>query len=229
MTSPEERLQDVRRRIDEACGRSGRDPASVTLVAVAKTFPAERVREMLACGQTVFGESRVQEALEKIPAVGEGARWHLVGHLQRNKARHAVGTFELIHSVDGEPLARELDRRAAATGVRQSILLQVNVSDEASKHGVPVGDAEALLAVVSRLEHLEPRGLMTIPPWSEDPEASRPWLTRLRALRDRLRERSGLALPDLSMGMTGDFEVAVEEGATLVRIGTALFGERLQG
>ena len=228
MSSPEERLQDVRRRIDEACARAGRDAASVTLVAIAKTFPADRVRDLLACGQSLFGESRVQEALEKIPAVGEGARWHLVGHLQRNKARHAVGVFELIHSVDSEALARELDRRAAAAGIRQAILLQVNVSGEESKHGVPESGAEGLLETVSGLEHLDPRGLMTIPPWSEDPERSRPWLVRLRELRDRLRGPTGLDLPELSMGMTDDFEVAVEEGATLVRIGTALFGKRLQ-
>jgi pyridoxal phosphate enzyme (YggS family) len=228
MSSPEERLRHVRDRIGEACLRAGRDPDSVVLVAVAKTFPADRVREMLACGQTVFGESRVQEALEKIPAVGEGARWQLVGHLQRNKARHAVGTFELIHSVDGEALARELDRRAAAAGIRQAILLQVNLAEEATKHGVHETEAEALLELVSGLEHLDPRGLMTIPPWAEDAEASRPWLARLRELRDRLRESTGLDLPELSMGMTDDFEVAVEEGATLVRIGTALFGDRLE-
>jgi pyridoxal phosphate enzyme (YggS family) len=228
MSSPQERFRGVRHRIAEACRRAGREPDSVTLVAVAKTFPADRVRELLACGQTVFGESRVQEALGKIPLVGEGARWHLVGHLQRNKARHAVGAFELIHSVDGEPLARELDRRAAAAGIRQSILLQVNLAEEPTKHGVHETEAEALLEVVSGLDHLDLRGLMTIPPWADSAEESRPWLARLRELRDRLRERSRHGLPELSMGMTDDFEVAVEEGATLVRIGTALFGERLE-
>jgi len=228
MSSPEERLIDVRRRIAEACARVGRASDSVSLVAIAKTFPADRVRELLMCGQTVFGESRVQEALGKIPAVGEGARWHLVGHLQRNKARHAVGVFELIHSVDGEPLARELDRRAAAAGVRQPILLQVNLSEEPTKHGPDPTGARPLLEVVSGLDHLDPRGLMTIPPPVDRAEQARPWFTRLRELRDSLRESSGLDLPELSMGMTGDFEVAVEEGATLVRIGTALFGERLQ-
>ena len=227
MSSPEARLRDVRRRIAEACARAGRAPDSVSLVAIAKTFPADRVRELLACGQTLFGESRVQEALGKISDVGEGARWHLVGHLQRNKARHAAGAFELIHSVDGEALARELDRRAAAAGIRQAILLQVNLSEEPTKHGLDQGGARPLLEVVAALDHLDPRGLMTIPPPADRAEESRPWFARLRELRDLLCESSGLELPELSMGMTGDFEVAVEEGATLVRVGTALFGERL--
>jgi pyridoxal phosphate enzyme (YggS family) len=219
-------LEDVRRRIGDACARAGRDTASVALVAVSKTFPAERVRDLLECGHDLFGENRVQEALEKIPRVGPGARWHLVGHLQRNKARHAVGTFELIHSVDDLDLARELDRRAAAAGIVQAALVQVNVSREETKSGAGEDAALPLLEAAACLPNLKIRGLMTIPPPVEDPEDARPWFARLRDLRDRAERRLGLELPDLSMGMSDDFEVAVEEGATLVRVGRALFGAR---
>ncbi len=219
-------LEDVRRRIASACSRAGRDAASVALVAVSKTFPAERVRELLACGHDLFGENRVQEALEKIPLVGAGARWHLVGHLQGNKARHAVGAFELIHSVDGLDLARELARRAAARGTVQPVLVQVNLSREATKSGAGEDAALPLLEAAAALPDLEVRGLMTIPPPVEDPEASRPWFALLRELRDRAETRLGRKLPELSMGMSDDFEVAVEEGATIVRIGRALFGAR---
>jgi pyridoxal phosphate enzyme (YggS family) len=219
-------LERVGRRIAAACARSGRDPSSVRLVAVSKAFPAERVREALACGQTLFGENRVQEALAKIPEVGEGAVWHLIGHLQRNKARHAVGAFELIHGVDSAGLARELDRRAAAAGLRQAILLQLNLSAELTKAGAPEDDLDSLLDTVDGLAHLELRGLMTIPPPVEKPEASRRWFARLREMGERAAQRLGRPLPELSMGMSGDFEVAIEEGATLVRVGRAVFGER---
>jgi pyridoxal phosphate enzyme (YggS family) len=223
---PAETLQNVRRRIAGACERSGREPDSVSLVAISKTFPAERVREMVACGHDLFGENRVQEALAKIPEVGAGARWHLVGHLQRNKARHSIGVFELIHSVDGLELARELDKRAAAAGVTQPILVQANLSSEETKHGVEGDRIDLLIDGILELGHLDLKGLMTIPPWPEDPEESRPWYVALRELRDRLATRTGRALAELSMGMTDDFEVAVEEGATLVRVGRALFGRR---
>jgi hypothetical protein len=198
----------------------------VALVAVSKTFPAERVRELLSCGHALFGENRVQEAIEKIPQVGPGATWHLVGHLQRNKARHAVGVFELIHSVDDLELARELDRRAAARGIVQPVLVQVNLSAEATKSGAGEEAALPLLEAAAGLRNLSVRGLMTLPPPCADAEESRPWFARLRDLRDRAATRLGLRLPDLSMGMSDDFEVAVEEGATLVRVGRALFGGR---
>jgi pyridoxal phosphate enzyme (YggS family) len=219
-------LERVRERIGASCARAGRDPASVTLVAVTKTVAADRIRDALSSGQRVFGENRVQEALGKIPEVGPDARWHLVGHLQRNKARHAVGAFELIHSVDGLPLAVEIDRRAESLGIVQPVLLQVNLSLEPSKAGVEEDAAIELLEAMLRLPRLDPRGLMTIPPPVEDAEESRPWFSRLRALRDEARRRTGRDLPDLSMGMTDDFEVAIEEGATLVRVGRAIFGER---
>jgi pyridoxal phosphate enzyme (YggS family) len=219
-------LARVRERIAASCARAGREPADVTLVAVTKTVPVERILEAKALGQRVFGENRVQEAMGKIPEVGADARWHLVGHLQRNKARHAVGAFELIHSVDGMPLAVEIDRRAAAMGIVQRVLVQVNLSLEATKSGAEEGAVHALLESLLRLDHLDPRGLMTIPPAASDPEASRPWFSRLRSLRDESGERLGRKFPDLSMGMTDDFEVAIEEGATLVRVGRAIFGDR---
>jgi pyridoxal phosphate enzyme (YggS family) len=219
-------LERVRERIAASCARAGRDPAGVTLVAVTKTVPVDRILEAKARGQNVFGENRVQEALGKIHDVGPDARWHLVGHLQRNKARHAVGAFEMIHSVDGAPLAIEIDRRAAALGIVQRVLVQVNLSLEATKSGAEEDAVHALLETLLRLDHVDPRGLMTIPPAASDPEASRPWFARLRSLRDEASDRLGRDLPDLSMGMTDDFEVAIEEGATLVRVGRAIFGDR---
>lgn len=216
----------VRERMAEACARSGRETDDVRLVAVSKTFPAERVRELIGCGQTLFGENRVQEALGKIPEVGAGAVWHLIGHLQRNKARQAVGEFELIHGVDGAALAGELDRRSAARGMKQAVLVQVNLAVEETKFGVREAELPSLIEAVEELPALEQRGLMTIPPPVEKPESSRRWFARLRELGEDVGRRLGRPLPELSMGMTGDFEVAIEEGATLVRIGRAIFGER---
>jgi len=226
MTAVESRLREVRGRIAAACARAGRDPSTVRLVAVSKTVPAAVVREAVDAGQRLFGENRVQEALAKIGDVGGAVRWHLVGHLQRNKARHAVGTFELIHSVDDAELAREIDRRAAAAGVVQAVLVQANLAGEETKSGAGEADLLPLLDLAASLPALDLRGLMTLPPPSEDPEASRGWFRRLRALRDLGEARIGRALPELSMGMTEDFEVAVEEGATLVRVGRAIFGKR---
>ena len=220
-------LERILGRIDSACDRSGRARGSARLVAVSKTFPAERVRAALAAGQVDFGENRVQEALAKIDEVGPGPRWHLIGSLQRNKARHVVGRFALVHSVDGEALARELDRRAAAAGAVQPVLIQVNQAGEATKSGVAPDRLSALVDFVVGSEALDLRGLMSVPPPADRPEDSRRWFVALRALRDREATRTGRALPELSMGMSDDFEVAVEEGATLVRVGRALFGERL--
>jgi len=220
------RLARVNERIAAACRRRGRDPASVRLVVVSKTVPVERIRPLLEQGHTLFGENRVQEALAKMPRLPE-ARWHLVGHLQRNKARHAVGVFELIHGVDGWKLAHELDRRAAAAGIRKAILVDVNLAREETKFGVSEDDLADLLDGIVGLENVELLGLMTVPPAPEgSAEESRAWFVRLRELRDREAARLGLSLPELSMGMTDDFEVAVEEGATLVRVGRAVLGER---
>jgi pyridoxal phosphate enzyme (YggS family) len=219
-------LSGVLERIGAACHRVGRDPSEVTLVAVSKTFPAGRVREILDRGHDVFGENLVQEAIRKMDEVGPGPRWHLIGHLQRNKVRHVVGRFDLIHSLDGLALARELEKRAAAAGTVQPVLIQVNQAGEETKHGVPPARLPDLAAAVLELGHLELRGLMSIPPPVVEAEESRPWFAALRTDRDDLAGRLGVSLPDLSMGMTDDFEIAVEEGATLVRVGRAVFGER---
>jgi len=221
-----ERLAGVRARIGAACERVRRDPREVRLVAVTKGFPAAAVRELLDCGHTLFGENRVQEAQEKIPAVGPGARWHLVGTLQRNKARHAVGRFELIHSVDSAALGLELDRRAAAAGRVQAVLVQLELAGEATKSGVGPDELGPLLDALAGLGHLDVAGLMTVPPPAAQPEDSRRWFARLRELGQRAARHLGRPLPELSMGMSDDFEVAVEEGATLVRVGRAIFGPR---
>ena len=226
MTPLSRRLREVQDRIAAACARGGRDPSTVRLVAVSKTIPAGTVREAAAAGQTIFGENRVQEALAKMPEVGAPVRWHLVGHLQRNKARQAVGAFELIHSVDDAELAAELDRRAAAAGIVQAVLVQANLAEEATKSGVDGAGLIPLLEAVASRPSLDLRGLMTVPPPVSDPEESRPWFARLRELRELGSSRIGRPLPELSMGMSDDFEVAVEEGATLVRVGRAIFGDR---
>jgi pyridoxal phosphate enzyme (YggS family) len=220
-------LAVVRERIGNACARAGRDPTSVRLVAISKTFSVERIREVVEQGHTLLGENLVQEALGKIPRLGSGVTWHFVGHLQRNKARQVVGMFELIHSLDSERLAVELDRRAGSAGVRQQILVQANLSHEPTKFGVGEEHLPALLDTIAALPHLDLRGLMTIPPPVEHAEQSRGWFARMRELRDGLAANLGLPLSELSMGMTNDFEVAVEEGATLVRVGRAIFGERV--
>ncbi|WP_235879933.1 YggS family pyridoxal phosphate-dependent enzyme [Polyangium aurulentum] len=221
-----ERLHAVRASIDEATARSGRPPASVRLLAVSKSKPPEAIRAAYAAGQRDFGENYVQEMVDKARLLEDlaGIRWHFIGSLQRNKAKLAAGVAEVIHTVDREELATELDRRAAAAGRVIEVLVEVNVGGEASKSGCAPEAVGALLAAVKRAEHLRVKGLMAIPPYADDPEAARPFFTRLRALRD---EHGGPSLlPELSMGMSHDFPVAIEEGATLVRVGTAIFGER---
>ena len=210
----------IRQRISAAAERVGRDPAEVTLIAVSKAIEPESVEAALAAGQTLFGESKIQEARAKIPLISGHARWHLVGHLQTNKARDAVTLFELIHSVDSLKLAVELDKCAERAGKTQAILLEINVSGEASKFGLKPDVLESTVADINKLTRLEIQGLMTIAPFAEETERARPYFRRLRELRD------ALGLRELSMGMTHDFEVAIEEGATMVRIGTAIFGER---
>lgn len=226
MNSVGGRLAAVRARVEAACRRAGRDPAGVALVAVSKTMSAATIREAYDAGQARFGENRVQEALEKIDALGPGPEWHLIGHLQRNKARHAVGRFALIHSIDDVDLARELDRRALRLGIVQKVLVQTNLAGEASKHGADAESALPLVEEVLRLDALDLQGLMIIPPPAASPDAARPWFRRLREVRDAAAARTGRELPELSMGMTDDFEAAVEEGATIVRVGRAIFGER---
>jgi pyridoxal phosphate enzyme (YggS family) len=220
-----ERLAGVRRRIEAAAGRSGRAAGSVTLVAVSKTMPVEAVRAAVAAGATILGENRVQEARDKIEALAGAAEWHLIGHLQTNKAKLAVGLFDRIHSLDSIRLAHELERHAGEAGRRVRCLVQVNVGGEEQKNGASESEVRPLLEAASRLPHLLVEGLMAIPPFLSDPEAVRPFFRRLRVLREQLAS-DGFFLPDLSMGMTQDFEVAIEEGATLVRVGTAIFGPR---
>jgi pyridoxal phosphate enzyme (YggS family) len=223
-----ERIRQVRLRVAEAATRSGRSADDVTIIAVTKTVPAERVAMAYELGLKVFGENRVQEARAKIAALPyPPIRWHLIGHLQSNKVARAVELFDLIHSVDSIRLAEALDRSAEARGKTVPVLLQVNVSGETSKEGVSIADLPALAAEALRLPHLRVQGLMTIAPYTTQLEEVRPVFRRLRELRDELRQR----FPDsswdaLSMGMTNDFEVAIEEGATMVRIGRAIFGER---
>ncbi len=225
------RLAAVRQRIRRACERAGRDPSGVRVVGVTKGFGPEVAAAAVRAGLIDLGENRVQEARDKIPLVdrlleGSPVAWHLVGHLQRNKARWAVGLFGWIHSVDSPQLAHELSRRAVAAGRTLRVLVEVNVAGEATKHGTPPEDAVALAELVACLPGLRLEGLMTVAPQVPDPEEVR-WVFRaLRQLRDRIREECGLPVPELSMGMTDDFEVAVEEGATLVRLGRALFGDR---
>lgn len=222
-----ERVRAVRRRIEEAAAACGRDPAEIRLVAVSKTWPPQAVVAAHEAGLGVFGENYVQEARDKIAALAAlPLRWHLIGHLQANKAKVAVRLFDLIHTLDSVRLAREIDRLAARIPKVQDVLIQVSLAGEETKSGASPAEVPALLAEASRLSHLRVLGLMTIPPYFDDPERARPCFARLRALRDRLEEESGIALPELSMGMTGDFEAAIAEGATLVRIGTAIFGNR---
>jgi pyridoxal phosphate enzyme (YggS family) len=219
-------LAQVRAKIAEACRRAGRDPGEVRLVAVSKTVDLERIRAAIDAGQDLFGENYLQEARDKIAALGSQVSWHLVGHLQTNKAGGAVAFFDLIHSVDRGKLARALNAAAARLGKVQDVLIQVNLGGEDTKSGVEPAAAPELLQEVARLPHLRVLGLMSMPPWFPDPEQARPYFRALRELRDRLIPLSGLSLPELSMGMSDDFPVAVEEGATLVRVGTAIFGPR---
>ncbi|MGE4299532.1 MAG: YggS family pyridoxal phosphate-dependent enzyme [Desulfovibrionaceae bacterium] len=214
-------------QVAAAAKRSGRRAADITLLAVSKYQPAQAVAALAACGQTHFSENYIQEALEKMEELHEyELNWHFTGHLQSNKARFAVGRFSLVHTVDSFKLAQALHKRASAQGMRQAVLLQVNIGDETQKAGVAPEALPELAENVAGLSGIEVRGLMCLPPWLEDPEAVRPSFARLRRLQEDVERRMGMALPELSMGMSHDFEQAVEEGATIVRIGTALFGPR---
>ena len=226
MTQLKGNLDGVRRRIDSAGRRAGREPADVTLVAVSKTWPADVVAEVVDAGATDLGENRAQELAQKAPLfASREVRWHFIGHLQTNKVRVVVGPAAVIHSVDRYGLAEAISRRAVALGIQQDVLIEVNVSGEASKSGIEPSRCLSFAAEVATLESLNVRGLMTMAPFADDPESSRPHFNDLRELRDRLVRELPTAT-DLSMGMTRDFEVAVEEGATIVRVGEAIFGRR---
>ena len=221
-----ENLARVQECIAQAAGKSGRTADQIELVAVSKAHPAEKVQAAVEAGQTLFGESRVQEARAKIPLLPSRLRWHFIGHLQKNKIRNALSLFELFHSVDSLALAENMQRIADEDGMQPRVLLEVNVAGEASKHGfAPEAlrrDLEALLS----LGRLTIEGLMTIPPLAPEAEPSRRFFVALRELRDDLEEKFNLQLPQLSMGMSGDYAIAIEEGATMVRVGTAIFGGR---
>ena len=220
-------LQAVRHRIEAAARKAGRRGEDVVLVGVAKTQSAERVAEAIGAGLEDVGENKVQEARDKIPLVSVRARWHLVGHLQANKANHAARLFDVVHSIDTVEVLERLERGAAAAGRRITGLVQVDLASEASKSGARPEDLDALLDRAASCAAVSVQGLMILPPYDADPERSRPWFRKLRLLLEESRARHPrLALRELSMGMTEDFEVAVEEGATMVRIGRALFGER---
>lgn len=223
MAALAERLVGLRERIAAACAAAGRAATEVELLAVSKTFPAEAVAEARAAGQRLFGESRQQEAAPKIAALPDDIEWHFIGALQRNKARKVLADFACIHSVDSLRLAEYLDRVAGEEGKRPGVYLEVNVAGEDSKGGFAPAELLAAAEQLRGFTHLDLRGLMSIPPEGDD---SRRWFAATRELRDRLQASAGLALPGLSMGMSGDFEEAIAEGATIVRVGSALFGNR---
>jgi PLP dependent protein len=226
MLSIAENLERVRKQIAHAAAKAGRAIDEIELVAITKTHPAEKVREAIEAGQTLFGESRVQEARAKIPELPSNVRWHFVGHLQKNKIRHALPLFELFHGVDSLALAQEINRVAADEGMHPRVLLEVNVAGEGSKFGFSPDKLREQMEELLALPRLSILGLMCIPPIAEEAEASRKYFVQLGELRDRLKIEFRVDLAQLSMGMTQDYPVAVEEGATLVRVGTAIFGER---
>jgi len=228
MSTIAENLDRVREQIASAAANSGRSADDIALVAITKTHPAENVREAIEAGQTLFGESRVQETRVKIPELPSNIRWHFVGHLQKNKVRQALSLFEMIHSVDSLALAQDINRIAEEEGLYPRVLLQVNVAGEGSKFGFASDDLRGKMEALLALSRLSIEGLMCIPPLVAESEDARRFFVQLRELRDSLEKKFNMKLPELSMGMTQDFPIGIEEGATLVRVGTAIFGERLK-
>jgi pyridoxal phosphate enzyme (YggS family) len=226
MSSAGERLKEIHARIATAASRAGRDPADVTLLAVSKTFPAEAISELFAAGQKSFAESRQQEADGKLPLAPAGIDWHFIGHLQRNKVRKVLESFGTLHGIDSLRLAQHVSSVAGELGMCPAIYLQVNIAAEPSKYGFSPDELRSSIAELAQLPNVTIRGLMGIPPEEESPEAARRWFAALRGLRDELKGLAGAELADLSMGMSGDFEIAIEEGASIVRVGSALFGNR---
>lgn len=224
-----ERVHVVLSKIRRAAEKAGRRPDSIRLVAVTKTVPVARIQAGLEAGLTIFGENRLQEALLKIAALQQTpARWHFIGHLQRRKVKSVIGVFDLVHSVDSVELAEEINRRAAEAGIRQEVLLEVNIGNEPTKTGFRSEDVIGSIRAMSMLPHLRIKGLMTIPPLTSDAEQARPYFSQLRHLAARIADLASpsVTMRELSMGMSNDYEVAIEEGATLVRVGTAIFGAR---
>lgn len=221
-------LAEIRSRVEEAARRSGRDSADVELMVVSKTWPVPIVAEVVDAGHTLFGENKVQEAGEKIPQMRAGLRWHFIGHLQRNKVRKILPLVEAVHSIDSVKLARYCDRIAEELGLNPAVYLEVNLGGEEKKHGFRVEELESVLPELGELKHLRIAGLMCIPPIEREEEKARGWFVSLRTLRDELERKTGMALPGLSMGMSHDYEMAIEEGATIVRVGSAVFGKRIK-
>ena len=225
----EERLNNIQNRIKRAASACGRDPESIRLVVVSKTVPASRVKEAIRAGVTTLGENYVQEAREKINTLSSfDVSWHLIGRLQTNKAKYAVRLFDLIHTVGSYKLAHELNKQAQKNAKIQSVLIQVNISGELTKSGSDPKETINLLKEISQLENIQVKGLMTMPPFFDQPQKARPFFVALREMRNEITSRQipRILMDELSMGMTGDFEAAIEEGATMVRIGTAIFGSR---
>jgi len=215
----------VMERIERAARRVGRDPSEIKLVAVSKTVEAARIKEGIEAGVSILGENYVQEAQKKIEEIGRPVAWHFIGHLQTNKAKYAIRLFEMIHSLDSLPLAEELNRRAEQGGQVAKVMIEVNISGEATKFGTDEEKVFSIARGILNLNHLSLEGLMTMPPYFDSPEMSRPYYIKLRELKEKMI-REGIPLKELSMGMSNDFEIAIEEGATYVRVGTAIFGER---
>jgi len=225
MPSVKENLLRVMERVEKAARKAGRDAKEVKLVAVSKTVEVARIKEAIEAGVTILGENYVQEAQKKIEEIGKPVFWHFIGHLQSNKAKYVVRLFDMIHSVDSIPLAEELNRRAEQAGQVIKAMIEVNLSKEATKFGTDEEMLWNLARRIQNLKHVSLEGLMTMPPYFDSPEMSRPYYVALRELKEKMT-REGISLQDLSMGMSNDFEIAIEEGATFVRVGTAIFGPR---
>jgi pyridoxal phosphate enzyme (YggS family) len=225
MSQIKENFLRVMERIETAAQRSKRDPSEIKLVAVSKTVEAARIKEAIEAGVSILGENYVQEAKRKIEEIGPRVAWHFIGHLQSNKAKYVVYLFDMIHSLDNIPLAEELSRRAEQADRMIKVLIEINLSGEATKFGTDEGEILNLARRILQLSHLSLEGLMTMPPYFDSPEMSRPYYVKLRELKERL-VREGIPMKELSMGMSNDFEIAIEEGATYVRVGTAIFGTR---
>ncbi len=226
MSAISERLQTIHERIERAAVKAGRKAETIDLLAVSKTYPADTVREALEAGQTLFGENKVQEILAKQPELSSKARWHLIGHLQSNKVRKVLPLVDAIHSVDSVALARDLHRIGEELGLHPKVYLEINLAQESTKYGFTPTQIREQLDALYESDRLYIQGLMCIPPFAPEPEQSRRYFATLRQLRDELEKAGGAPLPHLSMGMSHDFEVAIEEGATIVRVGSAIFGER---
>lgn len=225
MSAIKENLSRVLEKIEKAAQKVGRNPGEVKLVAVSKTVEASRIQEAIEAGVSILGENYVQEAQKKIEEIGRPVSWHFIGHLQSNKAKHAVRLFDMIHSIDSLPLAEELNRRAEQSNRIIRVMIEVNLSQEATKFGADEKMLMNLARGIQRLNHLSLEGLMTMPPYFDSPELSRPYYIALRTLKERM-VKEGITMKELSMGMSNDFDIAIEEGATYVRVGTAIFGPR---